>query len=301
MQKNNLTIKVPEDWRQATAKISAASGLDNESLKLMRIRRLLPAVDGLNAIATSLPTTYGWRFITAANFTKLIKSRADSGASVEELNDLYWRDTLATVEAYTVMSVWRMVDICQAAFRCMEEEAIVPSAILARSALESSVQFVQDARTIAASLQPVVEAGLSAGLVTSTELEEYLLQTVFASRQTGSEDIYKSKNILTVLDKVAKVAKDEPIRDQYELLCEVTHPNFLGRSTYIAGAVDNHGDGSELRMLSPENGPSSAALLQSATWALSWAVEAQANSTHLVQGAVKDLFEVLSQATSTRH
>jgi len=301
VQTKNVTIEIPAECREAISKISATDGQNSTSARLMRIRRLVPAVDALNAIAASLPTSYGWRFITAENFTKLFEAGAQTGASVSELNAFYWQDTLATIEAYTVMAVWRMVDICQSAFRCIDEDAIVPSAVLARSALESSVQFVQDARTIAASLEHVLKADLSAGIVTSTELEQYLLQTVYASRQTGSDEIYKSKNILTVLEKIAKVAKDEPLREEYELLCEVTHPNFLGRSTYIMGAEDDRGDGSELRILSPANGIGSDALLQSAIWALSWAIEAQANSTHLVQGVVQDLFKVLAQENLTRH
>ncbi len=296
-----MTIAIPAEWLEATSKVFATGGQHPTSVRLMRIRRLVPAVDAINAITASLPTSYGWRFITAERFTKLFEAQARAGASVSELNTLYWRDTLATIEAYTVMSVWRMVDICQAAFRCIEEDAIVPSAILARSALESSVQFVQDARTIAASLEHVVKLDLSVALATSTELEEYLLQTVYASRQTGSDEIYKSKNILTVIEKIAKVAKDEPIREEYELLCEVTHPNFLGRSAYILSAEYDRGDGSELRTLSPENGVGSDALLQSAMWALSWALEAQANATHLVQGAIQDLFKALPPATPTRH
>lgn len=300
MQKSNVRIEVPADWREAGNQINTTGRHDSTSARSMRIRRLVPAVDALNAIAASLPTSYGWRFITAENFTRLFEARALAGASVGELNALYWRDTLATIEAYTVMSVWRMIDICQSAFRCIQEAAVVPAAILARSALESSVQFVQDARTISASLEPVLKIDLNAGLATSTELEKYLLQTVYAARQTGSDEIYKSKNILTVLEKIAKVAKDEPIREEYELLCEVTHPNFLGRSTYITGAEDDRGDGSELRILSPENGIGCDALLQSVIWALSWAIEAQAQSTLLVQGVVQDLFNLLPQPL-TRH
>ncbi len=296
-----MKIELPAEWRQAAPDLEDSGKGGPESPRLMRIRRLGPAVDGLNAIAASLPASYGWRFITAENFTTLFHAKAEAGASVSELNRLYWRDTLATIEAYTVMSVWRMVDICQAAFSCMEQEAIIPCAILARSALESSVQFVQDARTISASLEQVLKHDLTSGIATSTELEQYLVQTVYASRQTGTDEIYKSKNILTVLDKIAKVAKDEPIKEEYELLCEVTHPNFLGRSAYLVRAENDRDDGSELRVIGPENGINTDALLQSALWALSWAIEAQATSTHLVQGTVADFIAALPPEETTRH
>jgi len=256
-------------------------------------------VKALNAITASLPAAYGWRFITADNFTKLYEARARGGASIAELNTLYWRDMLATIEANTVMSVWRMVDICQSAFRCIEEDAIVASAILARSALESSVQFVQDARTFAASLEQVMQADLRANIGHSSELEQYLLQTVYASKQADADEIYRPKNILTVLRNIAKIAKDEPLEEQYEILCEVTHPNFLGRSIYVAGAEADPSTGSELRTISPQNGLATERLLRSILWTLSWAIEAQATSTHLVQGAVRDFVGILPPKSSS--
>ena len=295
MQKANVAIKIPAALHEAVGILSTAGEAELLPLKLKRILRLVHAVGALNAITESFPTSYGWRFISSENFTKLVTAKAQAGASAGELNTLYWRDTLGTIEAYTVMSVWRMVDICQAAFRCVEEDAIVPAAILARSALESSVQFVQDARTIAATIEQVLNVDMTANVVLNEELEAYLLSTVYASRQTGVEEIYKSKNILTVLEKIAKVAKDDPIKEEYELLCEVTHPNFLGRSTYIISAEEDPNDGSRLRTLGPGNGVSSATLLQSAIWALSWAIEAQASSTHLMQSVVRDLLKVLPQ------
>ena len=84
-------------------------------------------------------------------------------------------------------------------------------------------------------------------------------------------------------------------------MCEVTHPNFLGRSTYLIGAEHDRNDGSELRIISPENGSHTEALTQSALWALSWAIEAQATSTHLMQGTVADLIAALPPEAANRH
>lgn len=301
MREGNVTIELPAGWEAAARDLEAEVSNHAVPRRLQRIRRLAAAVSGLNAIAASLPKSYGWRFITADAFSEIVAKKAQAGASPSDMNNFYWRDTLATVEAYTVMSVWRMVDICQTSLRCMEEEAVVPCAILARSALESAVQFVQDARTISASLEEVIRQDLSAGLAISTELEQYLLQTVYASRQTGADEIYKSRNILTVIDKIAKVAKDEPIKKEYEVLCEVTHPNFLGRSTYLARAEDDRGDGSELRVISPADGLNSAPLQQTALWALSWAIEAQSTSTHLLQGTVRRFIRTLPPVDANRH
>ena len=111
LKKGNIKIELPGEWRKVAEELDSSGELGEASPRQIRLKRLATAVDGLNAIAASLPQAYGWRFIRAENFAALIRSKAEAGASVGELNRLYWRDTLATIEAYTVMSVWRMVDI----------------------------------------------------------------------------------------------------------------------------------------------------------------------------------------------
>ncbi|MDF7777580.1 hypothetical protein P1X14_20155 [Sphingomonas sp. AOB5] len=289
MEDGSRTIRLPQAIRQACAEALAA-GRPIGDTKAARVARIAIAVDGLNAIAASLPDTYHWRFTTAEAFlVKLDACRAKRGGA-KEVNALYWRDTVATMEAYMVMSVWRMVDIADAALALVETDAIVPAAILARSALESAVQFVHDARTMAASLDHARTHDMATVTVMSEELEKFLLQTVYASRQTGTDPLYKSKNILTVIEKVAKVAKGDPIASEYEMLCELTHPNFLGRSVYFAGVQPKEIPGDEVRLISHRNGVNADAVLQSTLWALSWAIERQASSTHLIQSAIGDLF-----------
>jgi hypothetical protein len=264
------------------------------------VARLPLAVGALNAIAGSLPDPYHWRFMTVEAFSAELGTLSVGGRSAAEVNGHYWRDTLATIEAYTVMAVWRIVDISKAAFALVESDAYVPASILARSALESAIQFVHDARTVASSLDEVMEFDLVASTVTSEELEAFLLQTVYASRQSGADPIYKSKNILTVIEKIAKVAKDDPIGSEYEVLCEMTHPNFLGRSTYVVGIEPKARPGDEVRLISHRNGLNADAVLQSTLWALSWAIEGQATSTHLVQGAISDMFAKVPFLTARR-
>ncbi len=259
--------------------------------KASRVARLVVGVDSLNAIGSSLPDIYHWRFTTAESFGKHFISVAEGGASIEVLNGLYWRDTLATVEAHTVMSVWRMIDIANACLSCIEEDAIIPASILARSALESGIQFVFDARTMSATLEDILKVDLTNQMVSSTELEDLILKTVYATRKSGAEEIYKSRNILTVIDKIAKVAKDDPLKEEYETLCELTHPNFLGRSIYLEGFEEQGRPGDEIRKISHRNGVTAPEILQSTLWALSWATEAQAASTHLIMNVIRDLME----------
>lgn len=295
-------IKLSDEIREGLKTAKDARVLEDStppSGRLARIERLPDAIDAINAIATSLPDPYHWRFVTAEAFSQQFRADAQAGASVEQLNGYYWRDTLSTIEAHTVMSVWRMMDIAQACLSCVGEDAVVPASILARSALESAIQFVHDARTMTATLTPVLDLDLTKSLVSSTELENLILMTVYATRRTGSEEIYKSRNILTVIDKIAKVAKDDPLKDEYEILCELTHPNFLGRSVYLTGREEKR-LGDEIRTVSHENGLNTAAITQSTLWALSWAIEGQVASTHLIQNVIRDFFSKFPCLSSVR-
>lgn len=280
MREGKCAIAISPELRDAVLKFECR-----------RIGRLLPAIAGLNAIAESLPERYHWRFKSAGAFRSEISQIPTGEGATRKLNGLYWRDTLATLEAYTVMAVWRMIDMAQAAVRAVEEENIVPASVLARSALESAIQFVHDARTMSSTLEDVCKEDLVDKVATSEELERLILQTVYASRQSGDGDIYKSKNILTVIDKIAKVAKDDPLKEQYELLCELTHPNFLGRSLHIVDVQRGAREGDELRVVGHRNGLSCEMVLESTLWSLSWAIEAQASSVHLLQGSIRKMFE----------
>ena len=244
----------------------------------------------MNAISSKIPHRYGWRFKTADAFNQERLELRERTTNPEKINSLYWLDVLATIESYGVTAAWRMVDISQSAFRAFEQESVIPGAILSRAALESAIQFVYDARTFSATLGEVCKANLRTQEHQSTDLEMHILKTIYASRQTGVAEFYTSINILTVIDKISKIASTDPLKDQYETLCEVTHPNFLGRSMYIVDAEPGPRTGDELRIVSPDNGPISATVLRSALWALSWSLGAQMSATQLLWEGIRSMF-----------
>lgn len=257
----------------------------------IRISRLPTVIDSLNYLAAQLPERYHWRFKTSEAFQEEKAKLLIQNAAIVDKNALYWRDTLANIEAYFVTAIWRMVDICQAAIYAVESENIVPAGILARSALESAVQFVHDARKICSTLDDVSKVDFSKNICESSELECFILKTTFSTRLTGSEEFYKSTNIITVKDRIAKIAKNDQIRDNYEILSELTHPSFLGRSIYLVDRKKGPRDGDEIRIAAHENGLNSESILQVVLWALSWAIDAQAVSGHLLQETIGGMFK----------
>jgi hypothetical protein len=292
MQEKANKIVLPQGVRDACAKIYSAehpAAFEKAVPKAHRVARLPFAVDALNAIAANLPDPYHWRFITAEAFAAEFEACEARRATSAEINGLYWRDTLATIEAHSVMAAWRMIDIAQSSLQLVESEAVVPAAILARSALESAIQFVYDSGRMSGAIDEVSKLDLSTSIVSHEVLEAVIVQTVYASRQSDSDPIYKSKNILTVIEKIAKLAEKDPIASEYELLCELTHPNFLGRSVHVVGIEPKTRPGDELRLISHRNGLNSDALLLSAFWALSWSIEAQASSFLVIQNAIGNM------------
>lgn len=92
--------------------------------------------------------------MTVEAFSAELGALSSGGRSAAELNGLYWRDTLATIEAYTMMAVWRIVDISKAAFALVESDAYVPASILATSALESRIRHPVRSRCSDDGVQP---------------------------------------------------------------------------------------------------------------------------------------------------
>lgn len=99
-----------------------------------------------------------------------------------------------------------------------------------------------------------------------------MLKTVFASRLPGDEQIYQTINIKTIIEKHAGKIKDqEYIIPTYDVLCEVAHQNFIGRSIYIVDISENDHAGDRTYMLALNHGARTAMIEAVVVRALSWA------------------------------
>jgi hypothetical protein len=206
------------------------------------------------------------------------------------VNQLYWQDTLKTCEAYTVMCSWRMVDMARSCVWALERDDALCAAILARSALEGTAQFADAARTISATLDGLSDVDREANIVVSTDLEAFLLKTVFASRLPIDDPIYHPTNIVTIVQRISKIEGQSLVLATYQDLCEITHPNFLGRSVYVADTRANTRPGDEIRTLSFEKGPMTSRVVLTAVRALSWACATHVPSALLLQKSISNLW-----------
>lgn len=182
--------------------------------------------------------------------------------------------------------------------------------MLARSALETAAAFVDAARKVSASIRgptnerkpsPILdpEIDLRATGVTSEELEAYSLKTNFASRLPGSETIYKPTNIMTIIERISKIEAAKFLLSTYGVLCEVAHPNMLGRTLYLHGSEPGRWEGNELRTLGPGNGPTWHFLAGNIVAALSWACGTQVSAFDLMAEAIGATMARLTAAGQT--
>ena len=91
------------------------------------------------------------------------------------------------------------------------------------------------------------------------------LKTLWASRLEDVEAFYNPTNIVTIIGHITKkVPYQEDVGDCYSLLCEVAHPNMLGRSLFLSEE-----DGRTV--ISRKRGPSATVIERASLLALSWA------------------------------
>jgi len=245
------------------------------------------SIEELNKFVRLLPSKYGWRFKTVEALRA--EMRGLPKKSPIRANQLYWTDILKTCEAYTVMASWRIVELSRSCVWGLGRDDVLCAAIVARSALETTAQFAYTSRKIAPTLEKLHSVDFSTHVIVASELENELLKTVFASKLPSSEDIYAPTNILTVLKHVSRIKGQEFVQPTHEALCEITHPNYLGRSLYILEVKSGEREGDEVRTLGLEHGPTSKWVIGLTLRSLSWACMAHVTSALMVQAAIGEL------------
>ena len=255
------------------------------------IKGVNDSIKQFNEFSSIIPNEYGWRFKTKKAFDIELRQTASAKASPSTLNRFYWLDMLKNLEAYTVMSVWRTSELLRNTVRCLTDGEKIVSAIVVRAAVESVAQFLDVSRKVSATLADLQKYNFRDQVIANTELEELILKSVFSSRLPDAEKELSPTNIITILQRVSKIRGQEDLMTRYGVLCEVTHPNFLGRSVYVSKVEIKQRAGDELRTLSQEHGPVSEALIDLILWAVSWSAATQESSAVLMQSSIRPIVE----------
>jgi hypothetical protein len=251
------------------------------------------AIESLNRVANSLPIKYGWNYRTAEAFVAELKERTAGEVKILDQNRFYWEDMLSTFEAYSMMCSWRIADLARSTVWALSRDDIHCGALAARASLEATARYVDTARIVSFTTEPITSRTLQERLCISRDLESILVKTVFASRLPDGADIYKDTNILTVIQRINKSEGQEHILSNYEMLCEAAHQNFLGRSIYIMETRQASRPGHEIRTIMRGRGPTSIAITEAAIQALSWACITHVTAFGLMQETIHSLLERL--------
>ena len=283
MQPRNTIVRIPELPPEILKALTPSDDI--------AINSAHQSVQRLNMLAAKLPSNYHWRFRTLEAFASEQEQMKRTARNVLPFNQLYWEDMLKNCEAYSMMSTWRVVELARSCVWALARHDLVCSALMARSALETTVQYVDFARTISATLERLPEVDVRWNLIISDDLEKYLLKTVFASRREGDDEYYKPTNIVTIINRIAKIDGHAMIGSYYETLCEVAHPNFLGRSLHIVEIRPGSRSGDEIRILAPSQVDLDLSVTRGTVGALSWACATQVTAFALMSTTIHDFLK----------
>ncbi len=257
-------------------------------------------IDRFNNLLNSVPRNYQWEFMSAEAFRRI----GSSLGSATALYRHYWHDMLGQIEAFSVMSAWRLAEISRSAVWALRRGDVVCAAVMSRAALETAASYAWLQTEIRPALEQVAQGDAPTlvkyqGQGVIKDLEDKLLKVVFASRAPDAEDFYNPTNIVTIIEKIAKkIPHQEAIAGIYFELCEVAHPNMLGRSIYITAVQPMSGPGHEKRTLSINHGPAAIDILRHSIAALSWSTGTFSCSCVVMQEAIRMMLSHLERVCS---
>ena len=234
--------------------------------------------------AKELPEEYGWRYMNVEAFQDL----AGTIHTAEEFNTIYWNDILRNFEAYAITVFWRGIEIIKPCIRSLNLNEFVTPAILARSALELSASFIENANIINQTINKFPPR-IHNSIETSKDLEKLSLRILFGTRLSKDvPDHVKQKNILTTLQKLTKDQNAAELFPTYEFLCEIAHPNVIGNAVFWADIVRKNEDGSEtIRIKRAHEYDRNIEVIEKILWSLGWSAACLRNGFHIIHDAIE--------------
>lgn len=230
----------------------------------------------------NIPTEYGWRRSDVEN----IKYQVEKATTPGIINKIFWLDQLKNIEAYSIISFWRGVELVKSAIRCLNVKEIISSAVLTRSAIELSCLYLTNANIIDKNLGQLQFP--SNTVVVSEELEKLILKMMWATRLNDPEPHLKQINILTIIQKLAKNPNAKNILPLYEYLCEIAHPNKIGNIRFWSHVEQMYSDGSQQVIISRfAQSDITEEILDKTLYGLSWSSAVLRNSFEIISASTQ--------------
>ena len=226
------------------------------------IARLNENISSLDKLARNLPVSLPWCQRTVDQFKTEFDQLLALGRPMAGYR-LAWQDMLDQVQAFGLLSAWRLIELVSSAVWAIRRDDPLCAAIMARAALKTAANYAW----FQAKVRPAIDAviGKEEMIIDLGALEEELLKTLWASRLEEAEKFLNPTNIVTIIGHITKKIPDqEDVGTCYGLLCEVAHPNMLGRSLFLS---EKGGQ----TIISRKRGPTAIIIEHSSMVALSWA------------------------------
>jgi len=232
----------------------------------------------LNKVADSLPRAMPWRIRTVEQ----LKAEAAPLLENDRHLDAYklsWQDMLEQVQAFGMLSALRLTELVSSGVWAIRRNDPLCAAIMARAALETSAAYAWFQSRMRPGIEQVIGKLAEGIIVDFGPLEAELLKTLWASRLEDAETFYNPTNIVTIVDHITKkIPHQEDVGPCYRFLCEIAHPNMLGRSLFLSEE-----DGRTI--ISRNRGPTAKAIERACLLALSWAAGTLPRSLTPMQNA----------------
>ena len=199
-----------------------------------------------------------WRRSAARDSERWVYAQKDDGSfvAVDEPSDLAFTEVASAVVypelhtrvvAWWLVHAWRLIDLVQAALRDVEEWRITVAAVSCRAALEEVGCLLYEARALTdawavAKATPGATSLEGADAVRRT-LRPVLNKVTLGSRMKAvTHPDLQAVNVMTYIQKLAKLLRNPAVEDWYEWLSDAAHP-ALGARIALASQPVVHESG----------------------------------------------------------
>lgn len=231
-----------------------------------------------------IPDRYGWRFSSLES----MKKQAEGLRTPQALNRVYWTDLARNVEAYSITTYWRGLELLKPAIRSLNIREVITPAVLARSLMELSCAFILNAKILEKDFR---EISIPAGtIVVSEKLEEMVVKMIWGTRFGDPLPHLKQTNPKTHIEKVSKNPEAKDVLPTYEYLCDIVHPSFIGNTRFWSHVEAVLPDGSERRVISKTaDGETTRAIVDKILWSLGWSAAVLRNGFEITSSGLAQL------------
>ena len=230
----------------------------------------------------TLPNEYGWRFSSEES----LKAQVEGVSNPATINQIYWTDQARNIEAYSMTTFWRGVELLKPAIRSLNIHEIITPAVLSRSLLELSCVFLVHANNLEKAISEL--EFLDGGVVVSHELEEMIVKMIWGTRYGDPQPHLTQKNVLGFIQKISKNSNASSVQDTYDYLCDIAHPSFIGNTRFWSHVDKLNEDGSESRIIARySTGTSTNEILDKIIWSLGWSAAVLRNSFEITASGLR--------------